>query len=69
MNWILTIPIASLLSDDWMLKTNRNVKNAKDGVILRTQFDNVYILRVNNAYTSFFTLFHSIEFIFTAYFA
>ena len=33
------------------------------------KFDNVYILWVNNASTSFFTLFHSLNFIFTAYFA
>ena len=45
------------------------MSHAKEGVLLWEQFDNVYILRVNNASTSFFTLFHSIKFIFTAYFA
>ena len=35
------------------------MSHAKEGVLLRTQFDNVYILRVNNASTSFFTQFNS----------
>ena len=42
------------------------MSHAKEGELLRTQFDNGW---VNNASTSFFTLFHSLEFIFTAYFA
>ena len=36
------------------------ISHAKDGVLLRTQLVNVYILRVNNASTSFFTIFHPI---------
>ena len=35
------------------------MSHAKEGVLLRTQFDNIYILRVNNASTSFFTQFNS----------
>ena len=42
------------------------MSHAKEGELLRTQFDNGW---VNNASTSFFTLFHSLEFIFTTYFA
>ena len=45
------------------------MSHAEEGVLLRTQFDNVYILSVKNACTSFFSLFHTIKFIFTAYFA
>ena len=66
MNWFLTIPIIfslySLLhaQDKW--KCHMQKKEYFLGHNLR-------ILRVNNASTSFFTLFHSIEFIFTAYFA
>ena len=42
---------------------------AKEGGLLRRQFDNVSFLWVNNASTSFFTHFYSINFIYTAYFA
>ena len=37
MNWLLTIPIASLYSDGRMPKTNRHV-TCKRRVLLRTQF-------------------------------
>ena len=37
-----------------------DMSHTKEWVLLGTQFDNVYILRVNNASTSFSTLFHSI---------
>ena len=36
-----------------------DMSHAKEWVLLGTQFDNVYILRVNKASTSFFTIFHS----------
>ena len=58
MKWLLTIPIASLFSDGCMSK-KKKMSHAKEGVLLRTRFDNVYILRVNNASTSFFTQFNS----------
>ena len=37
------------------------MSHAKDGVLLRTQLVNVYILRVNNASTSFFSIFNTIN--------
>ena len=42
---------------------------AKEEVLYRPQFENVPFLWTNNASTSFFTHFYSINFIYTAYFA
>ena len=69
MNWFLTIPtIFSLYSDSCMPKTNGNV-TCKRRRTSQDTFDNVYNLRENNTSTSFFTIFNSLEFIFTTYFA
>ena len=38
-----------------------DMSHAKEWVLRRTQFGNVYILGVNNASTSFFTIFHPIN--------
>ena len=54
----------------WLLHARQiEMLHAKEGVLHRTQCNNVKSLRVNNASFSFFSLFHSIKFIFTTYFA
>ena len=72
MNWLLpdysySLLLLSILIAAYLRQIE--MSHAKDRELLWTQFYNVYILRVNDASTSFFTPFHSLEFIFTTYFA
>ena len=66
---ISNLPTASLCcAGSITYKYIGRIQNMKV-IIYRPQFENVHFLWVNNASTSFFTHFYSINFIYTAYFA
>ena len=66
---ISNLPTASLCcAGSITYKCIGKIQNMKV-IIYRPQFENVHFLWVNNASTSFFTHFYSINFIYTAYFA
>ena len=66
---ISNLPTASLCcAGSITYKCIGKIQNMKV-YLYRPQFENVHFLWVNNASTSFFTHFYSINFIYTAYFA